>query len=140
MLHNEQTENLALLFAYGELEGGQEKDFIAHLKECPRCQAIVRACAVATASLPEVKAPDFKPAPQPLKQSVSLWDHISPLFNFRKLAPAGAMALLLVFASITVYKYGRINENTDLFMDNMYAEITNIESYLDTIFEDFENL
>ena len=139
MLHNEQMENMALLFAYGELEAEKEKEFTAHLKDCPRCQAIVRACAVATAALPEVKAPEFNPAPQPVQESASWLDSIRPLFNFRKLVPAGALALLLVFAGVAAYKFGTISDNTDLFMDNMYAEITNIESELDIMFEDFSN-
>ena len=140
MLHNEQMENMALLFAYGELGQEQEKDFIAHLKDCPRCQSVVRSCAVATAALPDVKAPDFNPAAIPAPQSASLWDYISPLFNMRRLVPAGAMMLLLAFMGITAYKYGTINESADLYMDNMYAEITNIESTLDNMFEDFANL
>ena len=139
MLHNEQAENMALLFAYGELGAEEEKEFTAHLKDCPRCQAIVRACAVATAALPDIKAPEFSPAPQPVQQSLSLWEHISPFFTVRKLVPAGAMALMLLFAGVAAFKYGHINNNTDLFMDNMYAEMTNIESDLDYMFEDFLN-
>ena len=137
MLHNENTENLALLFAYGELGAGEEKEFTAHLKDCPRCQAIVRTCAVATAALPDIKAPEFNPAPA--VEKVSLWERISPYFTFRKLVPAGAMALMLLFAGAAALKYGTVNNNTDLFMDNMYAELTNIESDLDYMFEDFLN-
>jgi hypothetical protein len=144
MRHNKETENLALLYAYGELGQELETDFLPHLKECKECQEIVRLSSFITAALPEKKAPaHLLPQAKPVKPIQaprrSLWDIISPAFSFKRIVPAGAMMLILTFIGITAYKYGTVNNNYD-FVDNIYAEISNIETELDDIFSDFEDL
>jgi anti-sigma factor ChrR (cupin superfamily) len=143
MQHNKETENLALLYAYGELDKKQEKDFLPHLKECPKCGSIIKITAAIAAALPEKQAPGELAVPPVFnkwtKTGKSLWETISHTFNFKKLVPAGAMILALAFTAVAAYKYGTVNQSYD-FMDNMYAEINDIESDLDNIFEYFESL
>jgi len=142
MQHNENTENLALLYAYGELDDNLQQEFAQHLKTCAKCQAIVRACAVTTAALPDIAAPAFNPAPviQAQPESHGIWDYIAPVFSFKRLVPVGAMVLLACFLAVAAYQYGTHNAAADGFTDNMYAELTNIEHDIDNIFAEFELL
>jgi len=136
MQHNKNTENMALLYAYGELEEDKQKEFTQHLKDCAKCQAIVQTCALTTAALPEKPAPAFHL--QPTRKGIM--DYIAPMLNFKRLVPVGATVLLVSFLVIAVYKYGTHNAVADYFGDNMYAELTNIEYEIDELFADFETL
>ena len=133
MQHNENTENLALLYAYNEIEEKDRQAFEQHLKTCAKCQAIIQTCALTTAALPTVYGPAFE-----VPQRRSLMERITEMFTFRRLLPAGAMILLVSFLAVAAYQY-RAQEEAD-FTDNMFAEITNIEYYIDDIYKDFELL
>jgi hypothetical protein len=140
MLHNEEFETSALLYAYGELGAAEEPAFLEHLKNCRECQGIIRTCVLARASFEDIKAPrQLSTLPLAVKR-LSLPDYITPLFNIRRLAPAGAVAALAVVLAFVAVKYGSVNPQTESFVDSMHAEITDIEASLDNILTDFESM
>jgi anti-sigma factor RsiW len=146
MHHNESTENMALLYAYGELGPDLRPGFESHLKECPQCRSIVDACALAAAATAEVAAPAFSletavdAAAPATRQHANLSDYIGSLFTLRHLLPSAAAALLLVFMGTAAYRYAGGARADGYPLDNMHAELGDIETALDDIYEDFESL
>lgn len=143
MQHNEEMENLALLYSYGELDSNREGEFLQHLKDCPECQNIIRLTGIITAAMPEVKAPDglctlpLAAAEQPKKQS--FLETIAQAFSFKRLVPAGAMMLIFAVMGITAFKLGSFNTPVyDTYVDGMYAEITDIEDDIDDLYAYFD--
>ena len=141
---------MALLYAYGELEQKDEAAFTDHLKTCAKCQGIIRSCALATAALQPLKAPEViipVAAVQPQegqKSHNSFWDFL-PALSLRRLVPAAAMAIVLAVLGVTAYKFADINRPAQnvvegAYFSNFYAEISGIETELDNWFADFETL
>lgn len=140
MQHNSETENMALLYSYGELPAEQEAAFSAHLKECEQCQQILFAASVTRAALPSLEAPAVPAAlyaPQPAKEP---WFSFGG-FSFKRLVPA-AVFVALVFSGISVYKI-QVDRNVKAYqtsvagiyseVSNLETEISDIEAYIDSL-------
>ncbi|MDR1684600.1 MAG: zf-HC2 domain-containing protein [Elusimicrobiota bacterium] len=129
MQHNEQTENMALLYAYGELESALQGAFEKHLTGCKECQAVLRACALTYAAQPAAAAPKIVFAPAQAGQKTPPW--YKGLFTFKKLVPAGVLAAVLIIVSAGALKFSGPQAQYLYLQEDLYTEITDIEAMLD---------
>ncbi|MDR0953226.1 MAG: hypothetical protein LBM71_03445 [Elusimicrobiota bacterium] len=142
MQHNEETEHLALLYSYGELDDKKETAFLEHLKSCKQCQDIVFLTGIIAPALPEKVAPQFNlPI---LQQNASPKKHwfTLPTFAFRRLATVGVMAAFAVLMGLAAYEYGHLKQGAyaTFVNDSMYSEIDSIETEVNDIEMSLENL
>ena len=143
--HNEDWQDKALLYAYGELPPAQEQEFLAHLKDCKDCQKIIRTSALLNAALPQIKAPQNLSIPFeiPQQNKTSLLKGLFSGLNLRLLVPAGAMALMLV-AALGFYKTANIYLPKQTlqqdYIDNLYAGVYNLENEVEDILDYMDNL
>lgn len=141
----EQWQNDALLYAYGELPQERQEQFLAHLKECKQCQNIIHTSALLNAALPQVKAPQGLDIPLAQTQQVKapFFKGLLSGFNLRLLVPAGAMALMLVIA-LGFYKTANIylpkQTAQQDYIDNLYAGVYNLEDEIEDIIDYIDNI
>lgn len=143
--HNENWQDKALLYAYGELPPEQEADFLAHLKYCKDCQKIIRTSALLNAALPQIKAPQGLSIPLEIPQQAKkpLFKGLLNSLNLRLLVPAGAMALMLLVA-LGFYKTANMylpkQTAQQDYIDDLYAGVYNIEDEVEDIIDYIDNL
>lgn len=139
MQHNEQTEQYALLYAYGELDTAREQAFTEHLKTCAVCQKIIFTASLTTAALPEIKAPQGLIIPSEVLVKKPFF--VMPFFTFRRLVPVGALALIVALAGIMIYKLeNSTRHHYTNSVENMYSQVSTIESEVNNILKDIENM
>ncbi len=136
MQHNKETENAALLYAYGELAEGLDA-FEKHLAACPHCQNIVQSAKAINAILPLKPAPAVNYAPLNTAAPINnFWNTL----NFKRLIPATALLVLFIAIGLTSYKIAAVKANstrTQLIAAAQYIEledsITRLESDINEI-------
>ena len=132
MLHNKETENMALLYSYGELPQEDEAAFAEHLKECEKCQKILFGAGLMRAALPALEAPTLSPAFYLKQQSKPLFSFTG--FSFKHLVPAAVFAVL-VFVGIAAYTV-KVNDSVSAYkasVTGMYSEVSSLEQEVDDI-------
>jgi len=147
MPHNkeENWQQDALLYAYGELPQERQEQFLAHIKQCKECQNIIRTTALLNAALPQVKAPQGLSIQTVKFRQIktTFWQGILNGFNLRLLVPAGAMALMLVMA-FGFYKTANIylpkQTAQQDYIDNLYAGVYNLEDEIEDINDYIDNI
>lgn len=134
-----QAEN-ALLYAYGELEESKMPAFLAHLKECKKCQNTLHICALATASLKPQQAPEFViPAQEPVKEKTFSFGFLQGLK--RRAIPAlvfGAFALVLgftAFESLSKKPMVSVPQSISFDLEDMDTDLTDLETEISEMFE-----
>lgn len=141
MPHNEEYEEQALLYAYGELDDSKEMDFLDHLRECKACQSIIKITALTSAALPEHKAPVLN-----LQEEVepSWFLKVKNWFNkinlSRPVLIGGAAACCVAVLVSVFYPRQTQSEGYMYFSDSIYAQVGNIETDIDTLLEEINSL
>jgi hypothetical protein len=133
MLHSEETENMALLYSYGELPAEQEEAFLEHLRQCPKCQAILFGAGVVRAAMPVLESPmlpqSFYAQPERKTSFFSLHG-----FSIKHLVPAAVLGVLLL-GGVSVYKL-QVSRKAEIYNNSasgMYSQLSDVESEVGSI-------
>ena len=141
MPHNKKFEEQALLYAYGELDDSKETAFLDHLRGCKECQNIIKIAALTSAALPEQKAPvlDLQGS---LEKSwlLKVKDWFNKINLSRPVLLGGAAACCVAVLVSIFYPRQTQSDGYMYFSDSIYAQIGNIETDIDTLLEDINNL
>lgn len=141
MPHNKKFEEQALLYAYGELDDSKETAFLDHLRECKECQNIIKIAALTSAALPEQKAPvlDLQGS---LEKSwlLKVKDWFNKINLSRPVLLGGAAACFVAVMVSIFYPRQTRSDGYMYFSDSIYAQIGTIETDIDTLLEDINNL
>ena len=141
MPHNKTFEEQALLYAYGELEDSKEKAFLEHLKTCKVCQEIIKITALTSAALPPQKAPVLN-LQEHLQKSwfLEVKDWFSKIRLSRPVLLGGAAACCAAVLVSIFYPRQTQSEGYMYFSDSIYAQVGLVETDINTLLEDINNL
>lgn len=139
MPHNKTFEEQALLYAYGELDNSKEKAFLEHLKTCKECQTVIKMTTLLSVALPPKQAPVFNWQEEP--KAVWSFKNLFNKINLSRPVLWGTAAACCV--AVLVGIFGLKQPSSDGYMyfsDSIYAQIGDIETDIDTLLEDINNL
>lgn len=139
-------EDNALLYAYGELDDSETKNFLEHLKTCKECQSILHICALTTASLTPKQAPQFVMPSVTVENKRSSFGFLRNLGRVRWAYPALVFGVFALVLGFTAFEFTAkkpmvsVPQNISFNLDDMDTDLSDLETEISDLFQYMEEL